>query len=96
MRHRSSVQQGRSAIIGALVDITERKAAEQDLKRLTAILDEEELYKEFFFEPGQIQLVNNQRIGHKRTAFEDWPEPDRRRHLVRIWLRQDGRRFYNG
>ncbi len=66
------------------------------LNALTAILDEEELYKEFFFEPGQIQLVNNQRIGHKRTAFEDWPEPDRRRHLVRIWLRQDGRRFYNG
>jgi len=23
---------------------------------------------------------------HTRTAFEDWPEPERRRHLWRLWL----------
>ncbi len=72
------------------------KKGDAALKALTAIIDEEALYKEFFFEPGQIQIVNNRRIGHKRTAFEDWPDPDRRRHLVRIWLRAHGRRFYNG
>ena len=66
------------------------------LTALTAIIDDADLYKEFYFEPGQIQIVNNRGIGHKRTAFEDWPEPERQRHLVRIWLRQDGRRFYHG
>ena len=23
---------------------------------------------------------------HKRSAFEDWPEPERRRQILRIWL----------
>ena len=39
------------------------------------------------FEPGDIQLVNNGVVLHNRTAFEDWPEPERRRHLLRLWLR---------
>jgi alpha-ketoglutarate-dependent taurine dioxygenase len=38
------------------------------------------------FEPGDIQLVHNHAILHDRTAFEDYPEPERKRHLLRIWL----------
>jgi len=38
------------------------------------------------FQPGDIQIVHNHTILHDRTAFEDWPEPDRRRHLLRLWL----------
>lgn len=52
--------------------------------------------REFFFEPGQIQIVDNIRCGHRRTGFRDFPEEDRKRHLVRLWLRERGRRFYNG
>ncbi|MBT6135935.1 MAG: TauD/TfdA family dioxygenase [Rhodospirillaceae bacterium] len=52
--------------------------------------------KEFNFQPGQIQIVNNRTLGHSRTGFTDWPEPERKRHLVRLWLRDRGRRFYNG
>jgi hypothetical protein len=37
-------------------------------------------------EPGDIQLVHNHSTFHDRMAFEDWPEPDRRRHLLRLWL----------
>ena len=29
-------------------------------------------------------------------AFEDFPEPERRRYLVRLWLRDPGRRAYAG
>src|SRR5215203_5086425 len=36
--------------------------------------------------PGDIQLVHNHTILHDRTAFEDYPEPDRKRHLLRLWL----------
>ncbi len=50
----------------------------------------------FQFEPGQIQIVDNRRIGHRRTGFEDWPDPHRKRLLIRLWLRKQGRRFYNG
>lgn len=38
------------------------------------------------FEPGDIQLLNNHITYHSRTAFEDYDELDRRRHLLRMWL----------
>jgi hypothetical protein len=37
-------------------------------------------------EAGDIQLVHNHTLLHDRTAFEDWPEPERKRHLLRLWL----------
>lgn len=38
------------------------------------------------FEPGDIQFVCNYSTFHSRTAYEDHPEPDRRRHLLRLWI----------
>jgi alpha-ketoglutarate-dependent taurine dioxygenase len=61
-----------------------------------AIVDDPAMYKEFFFEAGQIQFVNNRVMGHKRTRFTDWPDQRRKRHLLRVWLRENGRHFYNG
>ncbi len=37
-------------------------------------------------EVGDIQLCNNYTTLHSRTAFEDWAEPERRRHMLRLWL----------
>ena len=37
-------------------------------------------------EPGDMQLVHNHTLLHDRTAFTDWPEPTRKRHLLRLWL----------
>ena len=61
-----------------------------------SIVDDPAMYREFFFEPGQIQFVNNRILGHKRTRFTDWPDAQRKRHLMRVWLREKGRNFYNG
>jgi len=36
--------------------------------------------------PGDMQFVHNHTILHDRTAFEDFPEPGRKRHLLRLWL----------
>jgi hypothetical protein len=44
------------------------------------------LYLNMSFEPGDIQILNNHYIMHSRTAYEDFPETDRRRHLLRLWL----------
>lgn len=41
---------------------------------------------------GDIQLVHNHTILHDRTAFEDYPEPERKRHLLRLWLAPPGAR----
>jgi len=35
---------------------------------------------------GDLQLLNNNCIVHARHAYEDDPRPDRRRHLLRMWL----------
>jgi hypothetical protein len=38
------------------------------------------------FQSGDMQFVHNHTILHDRTAFEDFPEPERKRHLLRLWL----------
>ena len=52
----------------------------------------EELCFDIDFEPGDIQLINNYAILHGRTAYDDHVEPDRRRHLLRLWLNRSGSR----
>ena len=42
--------------------------------------------------PGDMQFVHNHALLHDRTGFEDWPEPERRRHLLRLWLSVPGDR----
>ena len=37
-------------------------------------------------QPGDMQLVHNHTILHDRTAFEDFAEPERKRHLLRLWV----------
>jgi Taurine catabolism dioxygenase TauD, TfdA family len=37
-------------------------------------------------EPGSMTFVHNHTVFHMRTAFEDFDEPDRKRHLLRSWL----------
>ena len=47
-------------------------------------------------QPGDIQLVHNHTILHDRTAFEDFPEAERKRHLLRLWLAPSGARKLPG
>src|SRR6266478_3409915 len=36
---------------------------------------------------GDIQFINNYTILHSRTGFVDSPEPDQKRHMLRLWLK---------
>jgi alpha-ketoglutarate-dependent taurine dioxygenase len=38
---------------------------------------------------GDMQFLNNHVVLHSRTAFEDYPEEERRRHLLRLWIAAD-------
>ena len=38
------------------------------------------------FRAGDIQWLKNATILHARTEFEDHDEPERKRHLLRLWL----------
>ncbi|KZX58301.1 hypothetical protein A3709_02225 [Halioglobus sp. HI00S01] len=44
------------------------------------------VYVPMDFRTGDIQLLKNCYTLHSRTAFEDWLEPERRRHLLRVWI----------
>jgi alpha-ketoglutarate-dependent taurine dioxygenase len=66
------------------------------LAAVQSVFDRPELHVELGFEAGQIQYVNNRATGHARTEFVDFPEPERKRHLVRLWLRDGGKRGYCG
>ena len=62
-------------------------AQEQELlDRYDAIANSEEFHLDMDLEPGDVQLISNHTILHARTAFEDWPEPEKRRHLLRLWI----------
>ncbi len=54
------------------------------------LLDELDNSPEFVlnmdFAPGDIQFLNNYTIMHARTDYEDHPEPERKRDLIRLWL----------
>jgi hypothetical protein len=57
-----------------------------------ALADDPALNMTMAFRPGDVQLVHNHTLLHDRTGFIDWPEPARRRHLLRLWLAADGAR----
>ena len=48
-----------------------------------------EIHLDMEFRPGDIQFLNNHWVMHSRTAYEDFLEPERRRHLLRLWLACD-------
>ncbi|MFF3935813.1 TauD/TfdA family dioxygenase [Streptomyces phaeofaciens] len=38
------------------------------------------------FAAGDLLLVNNYAVLHSRTEYEDFAEPERKRHVLRLWL----------
>ena len=63
------------------------RLTERQRKALDALQEvAEELSLKMDFEPGDIQFLHNHTVFHSRTPFEDHPEPDRKRHLLRLWL----------
>lgn len=63
---------------------------------MVQIIEDPSLYCEFVIEPGQLQFVNNRWCGHGRTGYTDVAAPEQRRHLLRLWHRDWGRRTYSG
>src|SRR5271169_1134124 len=94
IKARFSVHQINSgyALRGEPVD----EAGEAALATMLDIFEDDALSIDFDLEPGQMQFVDNRALGHSRTAFIDYSELEQKRHLVRLWLRDQGRRAYPG
>jgi hypothetical protein len=72
-----------------------RRLTEDDvaaLDRFDAIANDDGLHLRMSLEPGDMQFVHNHNLLHDRTEFEDWPDPERKRHLLRSWVAVPGAR----
>jgi len=69
---------------------------ERALAALETVQEDPELWQDFLFQRGQVQILNNRFLGHLRTAFTDGPTEETKRHLIRLWLRSGGRRCFRG
>ena len=56
------------------------------LDMFDSLANDAEMHFAMQLEPGDMQFVYNHALLHDRTAFVDWPEAVRRRHLLRLWL----------
>jgi hypothetical protein len=56
------------------------------LEKVQEIANRPGLMLSMEFLEGDIQLINNHTMMHARTAYEDFDEPGRQRHLLRMWI----------
>ena len=59
----------------------------QCLELIDALCRESEFCLDMELQRGDMQFVCNFTVLHSRSAYEDWPERERRRYLLRLWLR---------
>lgn len=71
--------------------ITLSDLEKEALDTFEAIADSKDFRLDLVIEPGEASFTNNCCVLHTRTAFEDSPDPDQKRHLLRLWLREDTR-----
>jgi hypothetical protein len=72
-----------------------RRLAPEDIEALDMLAElagDPELRLDMSFQPGDIQFLHNHTILHARTGYQDWSEPERKRHLLRLWLSPPGAR----
>jgi len=62
------------------------------LEMFDDLANDKELRLDMELRPGDMQFLHNHTCLHDRTAFVDWPEPERKRHLLRLWLAAPGAR----
>jgi hypothetical protein len=91
-RGQISVRYLRSGIVGghraAGIELTPLELEAMDLFDAIARAPENRLA--FHLERGDMVVLNNYTVMHARTGFTNFPEPERKRLLVRLWLDQAG------
>jgi hypothetical protein len=61
---------------------TQREA----LRLIDRLADDPAFCLDRMSEPGDMVFMNSHVTYHARTEFEDFPEPERKRHILRLWL----------
>ena len=78
----------RSAPRGAHVpDLTPQQIEAMEL--LERLNNEPRFVLDMHFQPGDVQFLNNYVVMHGRTEYVDYPDPELKRDLIRVWLTVD-------
>lgn len=77
---------------GAEMDNITRAA----LEAVQSIIPQKRLSLRYMMERGQIQIINNREGLHYRAHFKDGKTLEQKRHLWRLWHRDEGRPVYDG
>jgi Taurine catabolism dioxygenase TauD, TfdA family len=64
--------------------LTAKQREAMDL--VDALCNDPDIHLSMDFRPGDMQLLHNHQILHSRADFENWPDPERHRHLLRLWV----------
>ena len=64
--------------------LTDQQIEAMDM--LDELADSDHIRLDMDFRPGDMQFIHNHQVLHSRTPYEDYPEPERKRHLLRLWL----------
>ena len=72
------------------------QATKEAFAALEEVMADPSIWVELTIERGQMQYLNNWEFAHFRSSFEDGEDPALKRHLIRAWYREEGRRSYNG
>ena len=79
-----------------VAEVTIEPELDDALSAVTEVCKANDLWYEAPLERGHIQYLNNHEIAHYRSEFEDFDEPEKKRHLYRLWHRQNGSQSYDG
>ncbi len=60
------------------------------LDRYEALAMDPEFHLDMELRAGDMQFISNHFTVHSRTAYEDWAEDGKARHLLRLWLSLEG------
>ncbi len=91
-RANSSLVRKGYEVVGEVLD----PALSDALDAIDAVCARNEIWYEAPLERGEIQYLNNHEVGHYRSAFRDHDDPEKRRHLFRLWHREHGSTSYDG
>lgn len=70
-------------------DVTIDETGRRALEAYDRICSDPDVHLDMWLQPGDMQFISNHTVVHARTGYRDWPEPERKRHLLRLWLSID-------
>ena len=62
------------------------RAQQEMLDLVETIAEDPSIHHVMDFRQGDMQFLSNHDVLHGRADYRDWPEPDRKRYLFRLWL----------